>query len=81
MPYTKYGLCGLSISAHSYLLTSPISTESDPTINQVKTQYGQLFDLVYLRFGVVDCKIHLSVTAEFFHWEGGVASNLSFGAE
>lgn len=38
-----------------------MSTESGPGINQMKTQRGQYFDLVYVRFGVVGCKVHLIV--------------------
>ena len=61
------------------------STESGPGINQMKTQCGQFFDLVYVRFGVVGCKVHLIVRTEFVYWEAGVgsfrSSHLSFGAE
>ena len=61
------------------------STESGPGINQMKTQCGQFFDLVYVRFGVTGCKVHLTVRAEFVCREAGVGSfrsnHLSFGAE
>lgn len=61
------------------------STESGPGINQMKTKCGKFFHLVYVRFGIVSCKVHLIVREEFVYWEAGAeifkSSHLSFGAE